>query len=145
MAAGLTDAFEVRGECVMPQAAFRKLNEEREAAGQAPAAIPATPAAGTIRTLSRTSWRSEGWISMLISSPGRHRETLLPAQSETLKALGKAGLRVNPQVATVASIEGVLEFIARVEPLRDTLGYEIDGIVHQGGSRLSAAPPRLHR
>ena len=38
-------------------------------------------------------------------------------------------MRVNPQVATVDSIDGVIEFVARCEPLRDTLGYEIDGIV----------------
>ena len=130
MAAGLPDAFEVRGECVMPQAAFRQLNEEREAAGQAPAANPRNAAAGTIRTLEPNivAQRRLDFYAYFLLQAGTG-ETLLPAQSETLKALGKAGLRVNPQVATVASIEGVLEFIARVEPLRDTLGYEIDGIV----------------
>jgi DNA ligase (NAD+) len=50
-AAGLPQTFEVRGEVVLPQAAFLKLNEEREALGQAPAANPRNAAAGTIRTL----------------------------------------------------------------------------------------------
>ena len=50
-AAGLPAGFEVRGEVVMPHAAFRKLNEEREAQGLAPAANPRNAAAGTIRTL----------------------------------------------------------------------------------------------
>ena len=50
-AAGLPQAFEIRGECVMPHAAFLKMNSEREAMGQAPAANPRNAAAGTIRTL----------------------------------------------------------------------------------------------
>ena len=50
-AAGLPQSFEVRGEVVLPQAAFEKMNEEREAAGMAPAANPRNAAAGTIRTL----------------------------------------------------------------------------------------------
>jgi DNA ligase (NAD+) len=67
----------------------------------------------------------------LLESPNGSQggEMLLPRQSEALAALGKAGMRVNPQVATVATIDEVLAFIARCEPLRDTLGYEIDGIV----------------
>jgi DNA ligase (NAD+) len=38
-------------------------------------------------------------------------------------------MRVNPQVATVGSIEDVWAFIEKAEPLRDSLSYEIDGIV----------------
>src|SRR5271170_1827915 len=49
-AAGLPPEFEVRGEVVMPLAAFVKWNEEREAAGLAAAANPRNGAAGTIRT-----------------------------------------------------------------------------------------------
>ena len=50
-AAGLPQSFEVRGEVVLPQAAFEKMNEERVAQGMAPAANPRNAAAGTIRTL----------------------------------------------------------------------------------------------
>jgi DNA ligase (NAD+) len=49
--AGLPASFEVRGEVVLPHAAFRKLNQEREADGLPPAANPRNAAAGTIRTL----------------------------------------------------------------------------------------------
>ena len=48
---GCQRVFEVRGEVVLPQAAFEKMNEERVAAGMAPAANPRNAAAGTIRTL----------------------------------------------------------------------------------------------
>ena len=129
-AAGLPASFEVRGECVMPQAAFRKLNQEREAAGQAPAANPRNAAAGTIRTLEPNivaQRRLDFYAYFLLESEGG--EMLLKSQAQALKALGKAGMRVNPQVATVDTVEAVWEFIERAEPLRDTLGYEIDGIV----------------
>jgi DNA ligase (NAD+) len=129
-AAGLPRDFEVRGECVMPQAAFRRMNEEREGAGLAPAVNPRNAAAGTIRTLEPSivaQRRLDFYAYFLLQSEGG--EMLLPSQSAALEALGKVGMRVNPQVATVDSIEGVWKFIERCEPLRDTLGYEIDGIV----------------
>lgn len=129
-AAGLPQSFEVRGECVMPQSAFRRMNEEREAAGLAPAVNPRNAAAGTIRTLEPSvvaQRRLDLYAYFLLQSEGG--EMLLPTQSGALEALGKIGMRVNPQVATVDSVEGVWEFIERCEPLRDSLGYEIDGIV----------------
>ncbi len=133
-AAGLPGSFEVRGEVVMPLAAFRKMNEEQEAAGLAAKANPRNAAAGTIRTLEPNivaQRRLDFYAYFLLEAPGGEKagEALLASQSEALKALGKAGLRVNPQVATVDSIDGVLKFIETCEPLRDTLGYEIDGIV----------------
>jgi DNA ligase (NAD+) len=129
-AAGLPQGFEVRGECVMPQAAFVKINQAREAAGLAPAVNPRNAAAGTIRTLEPNivaQRRLDFYAYFLLQSEGG--EMLLPSQSEALTALGKIGMRVNPRVATVESIDGVWEFIQGCEPLRDTLGFEIDGIV----------------
>ena len=118
----------------MPLAAFRKMNEEQEAAGLAAKANPRNAAAGTIRTLEPNvvaQRRLDFYAYFLLEAPGGGKagEALLASQSEALKALGKAGLRVNPQVATVDSIDGVLKFIETCEPLRDSLGYEIDGIV----------------
>jgi DNA ligase (NAD+) len=127
-AAGLPQSFEVRGEVVLPQTAFAKMNEEREAAGMTPAANPRSAAAGTIRTLEPNivaQRRLDFYAYFLL----RDAETLLPTQSETLEALRKAGFRVNQHVRPVKSIEEVIAFIADAEPLRDTLGYEIDGVV----------------
>jgi DNA ligase (NAD+) len=129
-AAGLPQSFEVRGECVMPQAAFRRMNEEREAAGLAPAVNPRNAAAGTIRTLAPSivaQRRLDFYAYFLLQSEGG--EMLLPAQSAALAALGTIGMRVNPQVATVARIDEVWAFIERCETVRDSLGYEIDGVV----------------
>src|ERR1700722_14856620 len=127
-AAGMPQSFEVRGEVVLPQAAFLKLNEEREAAGQAPAANPRNAAAGTIRTLepSIVAQRRLDFYAYFLLQDG---EFLLPYQSATLEALRTSGFRVNKYARTVENIDEVLSFIAEAEPLRDTLGYEIDGVV----------------
>jgi DNA ligase (NAD+) len=156
-AASLPANFEVRGEVVLPHAAFRKLNEEREAQGLAPAANPRNAAAGTIRTLepnvvaqrrldfyayfllhgeinpasnlgAPSIQRSllDGWDATELTQPG---ETLLATQSATLQSLRTAGFRVNAHATTVDSIDEVLAFIDSAEGLRDSLGYEIDGVV----------------
>jgi DNA ligase (NAD+) len=127
-AAGLPEKFEVRGEVVLPQSAFVKLNEEREANGQTPAANPRNAAAGTIRTLEPNivAQRRLDFYAYFLLQDGK---TLLGSQSDTLEALRGAGFRVNPYAKTVKDIDAVVKFIADAEPLRDTLGYEIDGVV----------------
>jgi DNA ligase (NAD+) len=126
--AGLPADFEVRGEVVLPQTAFVKMNEEREAQGLAPAANPRNAAAGTIRTLEPNivAQRRLDFYAYFLLQNG---DTLLDSQTATLEALRGAGFRVNAHAKTVKDIGAVLKFIADAEPLRDTLGYEIDGVV----------------
>ncbi|MGB6131874.1 MAG: NAD-dependent DNA ligase LigA [Acidobacteriaceae bacterium] len=121
--------FEVRGEVVMPLAAFEKANAEREAQGLAPAANPRNYAAGTIRTLEPNivaQRRLDFYAYFLLNERG---EDLLPEQSEALHALTALGFRVNPNREAVASIDDILAFIARAGENRASLGYEIDGVV----------------
>ncbi len=128
-AAGLPQTFEVRGEVVLPHAAFRKLNQEREAAGQAPAANPRNAAAGTIRTLEPNivaQRRLDLYAYFLLTPTG---DPLLPQQSTALEALRSCGFRVNQHARPAKDVDDVLAFISEAEPLRDTLGYEIDGVV----------------
>jgi DNA ligase (NAD+) len=132
-AAALPQSFEVRGEVVLPQAAFVRMNEERVAAGLAPAVNPRNAAAGTIRTLEPNivaQRRLDFYAYFLLdAAEGRRGEMLLATQSSTLDALRAAGFRVNQHATTVDSIDEVLAFIAKAEELRETLGYEIDGVV----------------
>src|SRR6185437_4475918 len=125
---GLPQNFEVRGEVILPQKAFAKMNEERVASGMAPAANPRNAAAGTIRTLEPNivaQRRLEFFAYFLL----QNGETFLPTQTATLDALRSAGLLVNKQARTVASIDEALKFIDEAEELRDKLPYEIDGVV----------------
>jgi DNA ligase (NAD+) len=134
-AAGLPAEFEVRGEVVMPMAAFLRMNEEREAAGLAPAANPRNAAAGTIRTKEPSAVSARrldfyGYFALTAASESKPGgENLFAEQHEALDALTAAGFRVNPHREAVADVDGLLKFIARAETHRADLGYEIDGVV----------------
>ena len=133
--AGLSQRFEVRGEVVLPQKAFERMNAEREAQGLAPAANPRNAAAGTIRTLEPNivaQRRLEFFAYFLLRGLDAGEaagEPVLGSQSEALQALREAGFLVNPHARTVESIEAVLGFIAEADAMRDGLPYEIDGVV----------------
>jgi len=133
--AKLPASFELRGEVVLPQAAFLKMNEDRVAQGLAPAANPRNAAAGTIRTLEPNivaQRRLDFYAYFLLhgAQDGAQRgEFLMPTQSEALEALRTAGFRVNANTTHANSIDEVLNFVEKAEGLRDALGYEIDGVV----------------
>jgi DNA ligase (NAD+) len=139
-AAGLPPAFEVRGEAVMPEAAFLRLNEEREREGLPPAVNPRNAAAGTLRTLEPgiVANRRLDFYAYFLLAGGDYWEQ---GQSATLDALAALGFRVNPHRELIDSIEKMTRFIDRAEAGRATLGYEIDGVVFKVDSR--AAQRRL--
>jgi DNA ligase (NAD+) len=125
--------FEVRGEVVMPMAAFLKMNQEREALGQSPAANPRSAAAGTIRTVEPNIVAQRrldfyGYFALQLT-PGAEGENAFATQVETLDALTTAGFRVNPHREALKTLDQLQAFVARAEEQRASLGYEIDGVV----------------
>jgi DNA ligase (NAD+) len=126
--AGLPPNFEVRGELLMPTAAFKKLNAEREREGLATFANPRNFTAGTVRQLDAgvTAQRRLDFFPYILLTNGR---TYFDHHWKTLDALQKAGFKVNPNRKLVHSMEEVWAFILEWEGKRDSLEYEIDGIV----------------
>ncbi len=126
--AGIPPNFEARGELLMPTAAFRKLNEERERQGLPTFANPRNFTAGTVRQLdsSITAQRRLDFFPYILLTNGR---TYFERHWETLNSLEKAGFKVNTRRKLVHSMEQVWTFIGEWEEKRDTLPYEIDGIV----------------
>lgn len=126
--AKVPQAFEVRGEVVMSAAAFLKLNEEREAQGLAPAVNPRNAAAGTLRTLepSIVAQRRLDLYAYFLLVGG---EYLAAGQGATLDALTALGFRVNPHRERVKTVDDMIRFVEAAEGRRETLGYEIDGVV----------------
>jgi DNA ligase (NAD+) len=126
--AGIPSAFEVRGELLMPTAAFKKLNQERERNGLATFANPRNFTAGTVRQLdsSITAQRRLDFFPYILLGNGR---TYFDRHWETLTALDAAGFKVNPHRKLVHSMDEVWAFIQQWEARRDSLPYEIDGIV----------------
>jgi DNA ligase (NAD+) len=126
--AGVPPDFEVRGELLMPLAAFKKMNEEREARGLALFANPRNATAGTVRQLdaSITAQRRLDFFPYMLLRNGR---TYFDRHWETLEALTAAGFKVNQSRKLAKNMEQVWDFIQQREGKRETLPYEIDGIV----------------
>src|SRR5882757_10003104 len=126
--AGLPSSFEVRGELLMPLASFRKMNESREERGLATFANPRNATAGTVRQLepSITAQRRLDYFTYRLLKDGR---TYFDRHSKALAALQAAGFKVNPNHKAVKNLEEVWQFIQHWEGKRDSLPYEIDGIV----------------
>jgi len=124
---GLATA-EIRGEIYMPADSFRRLNKEREDAGQTPFANPRNAAAGSIRQLDprvAAARPLEAVFYALSHSDGPMPSTHL----QCLEALSQAGLRTSPHVARFGSIGEVLDHILAWESKRDAVGFEVDGMV----------------
>ena len=120
--------FEVRGEVIMPLAAFKRMNDDRAAQNLATFANPRNAAAGTIRVLEPNivAQRRLDFYSYFLLVKGKY---FPEKHSDALKALATLGFKVNPNHRVTHNIEEVLEFIHQGEQQRETLGYEIDGIV----------------
>jgi DNA ligase (NAD+) len=125
---GVPPDFEVRGELLMPVAAFKRMNEERESKGLSLFANPRNATAGTVRQLESriTAERRLDYFSYSLLQNGR---TYFDRHSKTLDALDAAGFKVNQNRKLVHSMEEVWEFIKQWEGKRESLAYEIDGIV----------------
>jgi DNA ligase (NAD+) len=126
--AGIPPDFEVRGELLMPLAAFKRMNEERESRGLSVFANPRNATAGTVRQLESkvTAERRLDYFSYMLLKNGR---TYFDRHWKTLDALEAAGFKVNQSRKLVHGIDEAWEFIRQWETKRDSLPYEIDGIV----------------
>jgi len=126
--AAIPPEFEVRGELLMPTASFKKINEERERNGLPTFANPRNFTAGTVRQLDPniTAERRMDYFPYILLQNGR---TYFDRHWKTLTALDAAGFKVNPNRKLVHSMDEVWSFIQQWEEKRDSLPYEIDGIV----------------
>lgn len=120
--------IEVRGEIYMSKKVFNELNEKRKEKGLDLFQNPRNAAAGSIRQLDSkiaASRKLECWIYHL-PNPEDYGITTHFAALEFMKDLG---FRVNPNNKLVYSINELLEFIEEKTEARESLPYEIDGIV----------------
>jgi DNA ligase (NAD+) len=120
--------LEVRGEVYLSQAAFQKINDERAAAGLPLFANPRNCAAGSVRQLdSRITARRP--LQMFVYAFGEAEGWQPKTQWEMLEHFREWGFRTNPHNARAATIDEVLEQVAAWEHRRESLDYEIDGVV----------------
>ncbi len=121
--------FEVRGEVFLPKAGFHKLNQERAADGQPLFANPRNAAAGSVRQLDPriTAKRPlDIYIYMLGYAEGKATP---PSHWETMEYLKSLGFKVNPNNRLLTSMEQVSDFYNSWVEKRESLPYEVDGVV----------------
>ncbi|MCW5966289.1 MAG: NAD-dependent DNA ligase LigA [Bryobacterales bacterium] len=127
--------FEVRGEVVMPRAAFERLNEQREEEGLSLFANPRNAAAGALRVLDPaiTASRRLDFYAYFLLVDGA---PAFDSQWRCLEALSAMGFKVNPQRRLCDGLPSLLTTIREWEALRPGLPYEIDGVVAKVDSRV---------
>ena len=124
--------LEPRGEVFMTLERFEDLNRQQEAEGKPPFANPRNAAAGAIRQLDPRITATRP-LTIFLYGVGEGGE-IYESHSAMLDALKSYGLRVNPyQVHD--SIGSVIEECERWEAQRESLSYQIDGVVVKVDSR----------
>lgn len=120
--------LEARGEIYMPKSSFVALNQQREEQGEAVFANPRNAAAGTLRNLDPQVTASRNLSIFLYSLP-QIADKAIESQDEALQLLDRLGLKTNPERKVFATIDEVWAFVEEYEARRNSLPYEIDGIV----------------
>ncbi|MCD6334059.1 MAG: NAD-dependent DNA ligase LigA [Candidatus Latescibacteria bacterium] len=120
--------LEVRGEVILGIEAFESLNRRREKEGLPAFANPRNAAAGSLRQLDpRITARRP--LDIFCYAVGRVDGRSFERHAEALDALKRWGLKVNSNVRPCANVEEALAYYADTEAMRETLDYEIDGVV----------------
>jgi len=122
--------IEIRGEAYLPISAFTSLNQERIEKGEAAFANPRNAAAGALRELDprMTASRPLSFFGYAIGRIEWNRPAL-QTQVEVLDILREWGFPVNQHLRHWRKIEDVIEYCKSWQDQRDSLDYEIDGIV----------------
>ncbi|HEX5974793.1 MAG TPA: NAD-dependent DNA ligase LigA [Rubrobacteraceae bacterium] len=126
------EVLEPRGEVFMTLGNFEELNRRQEAGGKPPFANPRNAAAGAIRQLDSRITASRP-LTINLYGVGEGGE-LYESHSALLDSLKSYGLRANPH-RLHASIETVIEECERSAAERESLPYQIDGVVVKVDSR----------
>ena len=116
----------VRGECYMPRASFDQVNQARQENGEPEFANPRNAAAGTLRQLDTAVVAKRNLATFLYqeASPSTR-----DSQEKVLTHLEQLGFVVNPKRILAENIDEIWNFIQEVGEERDSLPYDIDGVV----------------
>lgn len=142
------DLVEVRGEVFMSRKDFNEMNQEREELEEALFANPRNATAGALKTLDPRIVAKRRLL-FFAHSLGESSAGAFLTQKAFLESVRSWGLPVNPHTKLCSSIEDVVSFCRQWQEKRNTLDYEIDGIVikvnsleQQGRLGATAKSPR---
>jgi len=120
--------FEVRGEVFMPKKAFAKLNEEREAAGEATFMNPRNSTAGSLKQLDPRITATRP-LDVIFYGFGQTQEFDLESQEELFELLKKSRLPSHSWYRQANTLDETLAAVRELDQLRHDLPYETDGAV----------------
>ncbi|HUF20953.1 MAG TPA: NAD-dependent DNA ligase LigA, partial [Burkholderiales bacterium] len=127
----LPDVLEVRGEVFMPRALFLQFNERARHSGDKTFVNPRNAAAGSLRQLDPRLTATRP-LDIYMYAVGTIENGSLPDRhSEVLDRLMEWGFKVCPERNLVKGIEGCLAYYGKMGSLRDSLSYDIDGVVYK--------------
>ncbi len=126
--------LEVRGEVLMLKKDFELLNQKQESLDEKKFANPRNAAAGSLRQLDPriTATRPLTFFSygLGVCEPNLNLKT----HTETIQLLKQFNLPISDLSSSVKGVKGLQSFYAKVLKLRDTLPYDIDGVVYKVNS-----------
>ena len=126
---GYPDLVEVRGEVYMPRAGFEKLNERLAEQGEKTFVNPRNAAAGSLRQ-KKSTVTAKRPLELCAYSMAVTDETVLPETHwDSLQLVRGWGFRINPEMRKAKGVEACLDAYNELMAKRDSLPYEIDGIV----------------
>ena len=120
--------LEIRGEVYLPIKAFQDLNRQREKEGEPLFANPRNAAAGSLRQLD-PSITAKRPLDIFCYGVGEISTRSSGTHWELLEALSHWGIKVNPRRKLCPRIDEVLRLHREIDAQRETLPYEIDGLV----------------
>jgi DNA ligase (NAD+) len=126
--ADFPEKAEIRGEVFLSRRRFKEINTELEMQGEKTFANPRNCASGTLRMLDSAVVASRR-LDMFPYDVFRGNQKMFGTHWENFDWLRKNGFNVNPNIKLCANFEELTAFIAEMEPKRDALDYEIDGVV----------------
>ena len=122
------DDFEVRGEIFMPKKSFDELNKQRKKEGVELFANPRNAAAGSVRQLDSSIAAKRKLDAFLYHVP-MALDMGVQTHQEALEFINRLGFKTNPNNRICQNIDEVIEYIQEITEKRESLPYEIDGVV----------------
>lgn len=124
----MSGEVELRGEVYMPKRSFEQLNEQRAQNGEDLFANPRNAAAGSIRQLDSAiaaSRRLDAFWYYFVNAS----EYGILTHHEAMDKMDQLHIRTNQERQLCENIQQVWEYIQTMSEKRNSLPYEIDGIV----------------
>lgn len=124
---GWPDEFEIRGEIIMPRAAFDKINEDRSDIGEPPLANPRNAAAGTLKLQDSAEVARRKLDCFLYALYG----DALPYENheDALKAAADWGFKISQDRKVCPTLADVIQYIHQWDSGRLKLPFDTDGVV----------------